>query len=136
VLPPSQCRSIEYKQWIDGVLGIVPINVKPFLRKAFGWNLILDSSLIGSRIDVIVSSGSSYVQSELLSVLQYLQSIADIGGPAFVGEYILKVKSHITSEAWLPGLIEGLWPPDRVFAQGARDFQPYMSELPLAYWRN
>ena len=67
--------------------------------------------------------------------MEYLKDASKRLGHQFQ-EYITKVKSKISSEAWLPGLTDGLWPPNRVFACGAREFEPYLSELPPGYWRN
>ena len=135
ILPPSQCRSDTFKPLIDGVLGIVTMRVEPVLQEIFGWNLTLDPVVISSRIDIISSMNSLPIQNELSAVLKYLKYVSKQLGHRFQ-EYVLKVKSNISSDAWLPGLSDGLWPPDRIFASGAREFEPYISELPSGYWRS
>jgi len=136
VLPPSECRSNTFKPLIYGVLGIVHNYVGPGMEKSFGWNLPLDPQIVAKRIDVIVCSPSSgNVHSELLAVLEYLQKLSDRRDEQIV-QYISSVKSSLSTRDWLPGLVSGLWPPERVFFRDARDFQPYMSELPLVFSQN
>jgi sacsin len=136
VLDLFQCRSDSFRPFVKGVLGLVPIHVDPALEEFFGWNRPLDPELIGARIDVIVASNSSStVQNELYDVLQYISDLETERKVPIV-PYIAKVKANISAEAWLPGQINGLWKPERIFFKAARDFQPYMSELPISYYQS
>jgi hypothetical protein len=133
VLHPSQCRPKSLKPVVDGVLGIVTVDLKPFLMKVFKWDTVLDPRLIASRIDIIASTNPSAMKRELKPVLRYVQQIATQPS-VHIGEYITQVKLNISSPAWLPGAEKGLWRPDRIFAEDAQEFFPHMCELPSSYW--
>jgi len=132
-IPPSQCRSNSFDPIVKGVLGLVSFDVGASMKRWFGWDLPLDPHIVAARIIVIVGSTRTSVHSELYPVLEYLQSLPSHQKT----EYIAKVKSSLSTREWLPGVMKnGLWPPERIFFDNARDFHPYMSELPLLFSEN
>jgi sacsin len=133
LLAPSECRPKSFVPVVEGVLGIVPLQLEPFLWKFFGWNNTLEPRILSSRINIISSmTSSSDAQLALLPVLKYIDRRA-FETTLDVDKYISVVKSELSARPWLPGSIDGLWPTGRVFFRNARVFEPYLTELPTMW---
>ena len=112
------------------------MHVQQFLYKPFGWDADLEPHIITSRIGLITSlESSSDVQLALYPVLEYLNTIASRPDHNITA-YISAINSTLSSRPWLPGSIEGLWPTEHIFFEGARAFEPYFSELPITWTKN
>ena len=135
-LPPSECRPKSFAPLVEGVLGTVDIHVQRFLYKAFGWDADIEPNVVASRIGLVTSlESSSDVQLALYPVLEYLKTIAS-RPDGNIAAYVSAINSTLSSRPWLPGSIEGLWPTEHVFFEGARAFEPYLSELPIMWTKN
>ena len=134
LLPPSACRAGLEQPLVDGVLGIVQLPVDPSLQRAFGWTDNLKPSIISYRIEILASlEWSLETESSLICVLKYLGQIAAQSDGHQIGEYVSSIQSRMGSKPWLPGISAGRWPPERIFFEGAYEFQPYFSQLPESY---
>lgn len=137
VLHPSECRPTSFSPLVKGVLGIVSMHVQDSLTKAFGWDSDIGPDIISSRIRLIISQTSaSDIQRDLYPVFEYLNSIASRPDRKEISDYVSRISSDLAGQAWLPGSIAGLWPPERVFFRDAREFEPHLSELPIVWSSN
>jgi sacsin len=136
ILPPSKCRPNSLKPLVEGVLAIVSTHVKEALYKELGWNDTLDPDVLGERINVIAnkSKESSSAERSLRPVFDYIKS--RVGEGLLLEDYIEKMTSKIAVAQYLPGSIVGLWSPNDLYFQNARDFEPYLSNIPLYYCRS
>lgn len=136
IVHPSQARHNSLAPLVEGVLGIVPFHVEEFLKKAFGWDSDIPPDIISSRIDIIADFASSLTaQDALYPVLVYLNAIAS-RTDLKIDEYVAIINTRLGAKPWLPGSRQGLWSPDRVFFEGARQFEPYFSDLPAMWSTN
>jgi sacsin len=130
VLFPSQCRPKSFAPLVDGVLGIVPIHMKESLETSFGWDGDLDPEIIGARIQLIARQSPADCQHALFPVLEYVSKRQT----EKLADYISKVNSKLGEVAWLPGLCDQtLYPARRVFFRNARQYEPYISEIPRSW---
>ena len=134
VLPASECRPKSLKPLVDGVLAIVSTHVKESLYDDLGWNKTLEPVVLGARINCIANKQkeSSSVERSLRILFDYVKSRVGEG----LEDYVEKMKSKISVTEYLPGSIAGLWSPNDLYLQNARDFEPYLSNIPLSYSRS
>ena len=134
VLPASECRPKSLKPLVEGVLAIVSTHVKESFYDDLGWNKTLEPDVLGARINVIANKQkeSSLVERSLRILFEYVKSRVGKG----LEDYIEKMKSKISVTEYLPGSIAGLWSPNDLYLQNARDFEPYLSNIPLSYSRS
>ena len=133
LLPPSECRPKSFAPFVEGVLGIVPLQLEQFLWDFFDWDHTLEPKILSSRINIVSSmTSSSDAQLALLPVLKYIDRRA-YETTLDVEKYISAIKSELSSRPWLPGSTDGLWSTDRVFFRNARTFEPYLTELPTMW---
>ena len=132
ILPPSECRPESLKLLVQGVLAIVSTHIKDELYRDLGWNDTLEPAVLGARVTLIANKqkSSSSVERALRHLLEYVKSRLT-GKP--LQQYVEEMKSKISVAEYLPGSIGGLWSPTHLFIQNARDFEPYLSNVPLAY---
>lgn len=134
LLSASACRPSHFRPLVEGVLGLVSIDIKKSLQQDLGWNKTLEPTLIGSRINVIVKRSTYFSAAEidLLAVFEYIsEKAADLGSQ--IKNYINEVKAQVSVEKYIPGLGGGLWSCDTVFFRDAREFEPYLSVIPVRY---
>lgn len=131
VLPASECRPKSMKPLVEGVLAIVSTHVKNELYDVLGWNDTLEPTILGARINVIATKyrSLSSVERPLRPLFEYIST--RVTGTHYVEE----MKSSISVANYLPGSIAGFWAPEDLFFQNARDFEPYLSNVPLSYSR-
>lgn len=132
VLHPSRCRPKSFAPLVGGVLGIVPVHVEESLAKAFGWDDNIEPEIIGTRICLIAGYSPADSQHALYPVLNYLDKIP----PDKIGEYVSNINSKLGTTPWLPGSTnKSLFPANRVFFANARQYEPYLSDIP-PMWAN
>jgi hypothetical protein len=133
VLPVTECRPEAFRPFVEGVLGIVPVHVKPSLQKAFGWEKILEPEVLGLRINEVTSSRSSAtIESNLYQILNYIDSIWEKLGNQF-DTYIRKVALAISNDTLFPSSSGDLLSRNRLFLEGAHPFEPYLSNVSRSF---
>ena len=132
LLPVSSCRPNSLQPVVGNSLGIVSMDVAESLQHQFGWFDVLEPSILGNRINEIVTDlPCAEVENALHPVMKYFSTL----GASFtkIGEYIAEVKNAISAPAWLPGSAEGLFPPRKIFLQNVQRFEPHLSRVTAGF---
>ena len=132
VLGPRECRPETFRSLVQGVLGIVTVQIRGSLSLELGWDDPLDPSILAARIDIIAQDATT-VESSLSPILEYLKT--KIAG-TLLGEYIRSIRKSVKAEKYFPGSTHGLWSNETIFFRDARQYEPYLSVVPRSYVRD